>query len=150
MKLFKVLFLISSIFAFNQIANAEWKKEVHKTFSGETTTYYVNKASNGAEIVVDMQQDHIAFVHRKTTINYVKGIKLDGTFYKETGKSGGGDDFSDAVFMSKSYSKEVWEKFLDAKKIEVNVEYFRLGDKVSTFNSTKSLRILFPREFPEN
>lgn len=130
--------------------HAEWKKEVNKKFSGETATYYVNRANNGAEIVVDVQQEHIAFVHSKTVINYVTGIKLDGIFYKETGRSGGGDDFSDAVFLRKNYSPESWDKFLDAKKIEVNVEYFKMGERASTFLSGKSLRSTFPKQFTKD
>ena len=138
--------IIFLLFFNSPLSHADWVKGTHTSFSGKTYSYFINRASNGAEITV--LPDAVIFSHRKTVINYMEGMKLDGVYEERREKPANGDDFTNLVIAFKEDS-EMWNKILGSKKIEVNVNYFKTGFIVSTFNSRKSLKELFPSNFPE-
>ncbi len=138
-------FLLFFSISFN--VSAEWKKETYKSSKGESQTFYINSLGKNIDLVVDMQQQIVYFTHKGKVLNGVDGVKFDGVFYDLTGK-GIGDSFDAVIFLRKGYISDKWVELSVAKKIEINVDYFRLGNKVHAFYASKSLKELFPKDFP--
>jgi len=111
---------------------ADWKIENSRTFKGEKNTYLVKKGSNGAEIWIDPQQEQIVFQHKGRVLNSLKGIKVDGKYFEDYVGSQG-DKMDTLVFCGRSYMPDCYDAILDAKKIELQTDYFRRGEIVNTF-----------------
>ena len=139
-KIILIALLTTSTAAF-----AEWKHETETNFKGDKITYLSKRASNGAEIIMDMQQKHIVFEQKGKVLNQVEGIKIDGKYYDASGASIG--DSRDSVAFCASYlkygsdyealQKECFEAALNASTIEVNIDYFRSGVKSTIFHIKK-------------
>ena len=120
---------------------ADWKVEDKKNFKGERQVYLVTKSSDGSEFWVDLQKQQLVFQHRGKVLNEVDGVKIDGKLYEVQG-SATGDGLDSAVICPTEWSYvpdlDCYKAIFNSKKLEVNVDYFRTGKKVSTFNINAS------------
>jgi len=129
----KKLFLSALILGFSLAAYADWKVERSKNFSGADEKFLVAKTlSDGTELWIDLQQKFVVIRNNRKTFNKVNGVKLDGNYYDVVDKASG-DMFEYVVFCQYSKNSDCYKNIFSAKKVEVNVEYFRTGEKVSTF-----------------
>lgn len=129
----KKIFLAVIIIGFSVVTHADWRVEKSKNFSGADEKFLVAKTlGDGTELWIDLQQKFVVIRNNRKTFNKVNGIKLDGNYYDVVDKASG-DMFEYVVFCQYSKHSECYKNIFSTKKVEVNVEYFRTGEKVSTF-----------------
>jgi len=135
-KLSVILLLLISINSF-----ADWKVEDSKNFKGERQIYLVTKSSDGSEFWIDVQKQQLVYQHRGKLLNAISGIKIDGKYYEVEGVATG-DSLDSSVICSTEWSyvpdHKCYKAIFNAKKVEINVDYFRTGPKVSIFNINAS------------
>lgn len=124
---------ISLLLIFSTACHADWKVEKSKNFKGDSETFLVAKTLNdGTELWIDLQQKFAVIRNNRKTFNKVNGVKLDDVFYDVKGFASG-DKFEYATFCHDSIDRDCYKNIFSAKKIEINVDYFRKGESVSKF-----------------
>lgn len=113
--------------------NAGWNVEKVENFKGdEVKTYLYKINSEGHKLVLDHYFKRLIFIREdKTYRRGVDGIKIDGVFVKAWGDTFEGYPQQTAILFENK--DEVIQKLKDASKIEINVEYFKDGYRVSVF-----------------
>lgn len=113
--------------------HADWKYETTTNFKGEEQRYLVAKTLNdGTEFWIDLQKKFAVIRTKKRIINSVNGVKIDGRYFDVNGEHGG-DRFEYSIICEMTRNNNCYRQLFNAKKIEVNVDYFRIGEMVSTF-----------------
>ena len=130
--LLAILILISNGYVY-----AAWKEVKSKDFDGTSTTYYEKTNSLGHKLVIDGKLKRLIFVQDDKTIGRgVNGIKIDGELFPtiQDGRISGYPQLTSIDFGGSVDEKlNILEKALNAKKIEVNVVYYRDGEIVRVF-----------------
>jgi hypothetical protein len=129
--------LIAIIFLFIPgIGIAQWKEVKETSFDGKTDIYFEKTNVLGHKLVIDYPLKRLIFIQQDKTIGRgVNGIKIDGEYFPtfSDGQISGYPQLTaiDLNVSSAGEKKEILDKALNAKRIEVNVVYYRDGEKVS-------------------
>jgi hypothetical protein len=132
----RILFLF--LLVVNSQAYAAWKEVKITDFDGTSTTYYEKTNSLGHKLVIDGKLKRLIFVQDDKTIGRgINGIKIDGEYFPtfEDGSIRGYPQLTsiDLNVSSVDEKLNILEKAFNAKKIEVNVVYYRDGEIVRVF-----------------
>ena len=132
------ILLTTIILISNSYAYAAWKEVQSKAFDGTSNTYYEKTNSLGHKLVIDGKLKRLIFVQDDKTIGRgVNGIKIDGELFPtfQDGRISGYPQLTSIDFNVGSDDEKlnILEKALNAKKIEVNVVYYRDGEVVRVF-----------------
>ncbi len=132
MKLIRLLILFVAM-ASTQISYAKWDEEKIGEFkSEEVKTYYYKINSQGHKLVLDSYMKRLIFIQKdKTFKRNIDGIKIDGEYVEAWGDYFSNYPQQTAVLFNDKDA--VMERLKNAKKIEINVVYFKDGERVSTF-----------------
>jgi hypothetical protein len=127
------------LLVFTSSAFSAWKEVKSADFDGTSTTYYEKTNSLGHKLVIDGKLKRLIFVQNDKTIGRgINGIKIDGEYFPtfQEGSSIRGYPQLTSIDLNVSSTEEkliILEKALNAKKIEVNVVYYRDGEIVRVF-----------------
>lgn len=127
----KIAYFICAFFACVQV-QADWKVEHEKTFKGDELTYLTAKNSEGAELWIDLADNTVVYRNKNKVINYVNGVKIDGKYFEYFFHSYG-DKHDRVNVCDEIEAYECYRQIFSAKKVEVNIGYFRKNEVVSTF-----------------
>lgn len=124
------------------IGTAQWQEVKKTSFDGKTNLYFEKNNSLGHKLVIDYPLLRLIFIQQDKTIGRgINGIKIDGEYFPTflDGQISGYPQLTaiDLNVSSVNEKKEILDKALNAKKIEVNVVYYRDGERVSVFQIKK-------------
>lgn len=126
--------LISSI-----ASAASWRIVEEKSFKGDQAPpMYILEQGRDRLVIVKSEMPYgnwkVVFDNPEIK-NAMKGIKVDGEYIDCVGGTFG-DGF---IWVEGCLAEDssTYQKILNAKKIEVNVDYYRKGQRVTTFSVNK-------------
>jgi len=121
----------------NVVQAASWRVVEEKNFKGEIEApmYLLEQGKNTLAVVKSEGGSWKVVFDNPEVKNAMKGIKVDGEYLDcQGGTFGDGYIWVEGCL---SFDSATYAKILKAKKVEVNVDYFRKGQRVTTFHVTK-------------
>jgi hypothetical protein len=129
----KFLWVILVLIFMTSNSYADWKVEKEKSFKGEVNIYLTSKAKDGSLLWIDVQKKYVVYNNSEKILNGIRGIKIDGEYF-DVLSSSGGDSHNFISFCSQFLNDGCYEKIINAKVVEINVDYYRSSMRVSTFS----------------